>query len=85
MTKFIHRKLHRWGIARRLNSGSNNYNDRGDSYIQTKGPRWFGRYMAVKVIHWSDTPADWDSIRITDTEHRGTWSYRWKLVYRRVA
>lgn len=80
----IHRRLHRWGIARRLNSGSNNFNDRGTAFIQTLGPRWLGRRLAVKAVHWSDIPADWDTIRIEKTQRVSRWHYRWLLAFRRI-
>lgn len=78
----IYQALHRWGVSRCLNSSS--YDDRGTAYIQTLGPRWLGRRLAVKVLHWSHIPADWDTIRIQRAEHHGRWRYRWHLAYRRL-
>ena len=80
----LRNRLHRKGIARLLNSRSESLSDRGGAYVETRGPRWLARHLAIWVVRNSGTRADWTTIRITSTAQQGRWHWRFHLAYRRI-
>lgn len=77
--------LHRKGIARVVNSSSNNMTPDGRALIEARGPRpvarWFARYALRRTgyIH-----PDWLTVRIIRTRCRGWWHYDFEFAYRRI-
>lgn len=86
LTGRLHRELHRRGIARVLNTGSNNWSRRGTAYIQTRGPRWAGRRLWRYALRHSPTGRpDWLTVRVTQVQRPGRWTYRWHIAYERLS
>lgn len=90
MTTSANRRLHRWahrrGIARVLNTGSNNRNRRGTAYVETRGPRWAGeRLWRYALRHSSTGRPDWLTVRVTEVQRPGRWTYRWHIAYERAS
>jgi hypothetical protein len=78
--------LHRKGIARILNIGSNSMNDQGTAYIQGAGPRWLAERLAMYALR--ATPLiwpDWQTLRIARTEQRGRYLWRFQVAFRRLS
>jgi hypothetical protein len=83
-------RLHRTGWARLINCSSNSMNALGTAYVETRGPAWLGRRLAIYVVRKSALcRAEWESITITRTETIGglitARRRRWHLRYMRVS
>ena len=78
--------LHRKGIARMLNSGSNSMNDRGTAYIEARGPRRIAARLAMYALcHTVIATPDRQTIRITKTEQCARYHWRFQVAFRRLS
>lgn len=77
--------LHRKGIARLINSGSNSMNDQGTAFIQARGPRWLAVRLARHVLRASAyCRPDLQTIRVTDAQQPERFTWRFQFAFRRL-
>lgn len=77
--------LHRKGIARLLNSGSNSMNDQGTAYVEARGPRTVAALLALYALHGDPLARpDWSTVRITKAQHPGFMHWRFLYAFRRI-
>jgi hypothetical protein len=78
--------LHRRGIARVLNTGSNNMNSRCTAYIETRGPRWVGESLARYALRKSPLcRVDLLTVRTSRVQQAARFKWRWSFQFRRLS
>lgn len=81
----LHAFLHRKGIARTLNVGTQSWTDQGTAYIEAIGSKRIATRLAMYALrHSSLIRPDWRTVRVVKIQQKARLRWRFNLAFRRL-